>query len=163
MVATIVSVKSGFGMHTDELDDSRVENALFWWYLNQIFYKAITWPTKVSILLMYRRVFLVANDIKAYGIQFRYLIWVTLAVVVGCFISFETAGIFQCTPIRRSWNSSVPGDCTNKLSRMYAYAGCNFVTDVVILLLPMPLIYDMTHITKRQKIGLMAIFALGGL
>ena len=109
MIATIMSAKYGFGMHSYDIDDGRIENALFWWYLNQIFYKSITWPTKVSILLMYRRVFLVADDIKAYGVQFRTLIWITLAVVLSCYVSFETAGIFQCTPVRRAWNASVPG------------------------------------------------------
>ena len=150
-------------MHSKDLTHARIHNALFWWYLNQIFYKAITWPTKISILLMYRRVFLVSDDVKAYGVQFRYLIWITMATVVGCFISFETAGIFQCTPVRHAWHSSIPGHCTDKMSRMYAYAGCNFVTDLIILMLPMPLINSMTHITRRQKIGLMAVFALGGL
>lgn len=158
-----MSVQYGFGMHSDTLSNAKVRNALFWWYLNQIFYKGITWPTKISILLMYRRVFLVAKDVKAYEVQFRILIWITLATVVGCFISFETVGIFQCAPVRRAWDVSTPGHCFGKMPRMYAYAGCNFVTDLVILFLPMPLINGMMHITKRQKIGLMAVFALGGL
>ena len=158
-----MSARYGFGMHTHDVDDGREQNALFWWYLGQIFYKAITWPTKASILVMYLRVFLVDDTIKAYGVQFRTLIWITLAVVLSCFVSFETAGIFQCTPVRRAWNASVAGHCTNKLSRMYAYAGFNFVTDVIILLMPIPLINGLSHITKRQKIGLMAVFALGGL
>lgn len=137
--------------------------SMFWWYLNQVFYKCITWPTKISILLLYRRVFLVVGNVKAYGIQFRYLVWGVLALVIGCFISFETAGIFQCTPIRYAWNKSGSGYCTATLPRMYAYAGCNFLTDLMILLLPMPLINGMTHLPKQQRIGLMGIFALGGL
>lgn len=163
MVSVLMIVRYGFGMHSQQLTEDRIEKALFWWYLNQVFYKSITWPTKISILLMYRRVFLVVDDIKAYGVPFRTLIWATLAIVVSCYISFEAAGIFQCTPVQRSWNDSVPGHCTAPLKCMYAYAGCNFVTDVIILLLPMPLISSMTHVTKRQKIGLMGIFALGGL
>ena len=163
MVAVLKMVQYGFGQHSEDMNDTEIRNALFWFYLNQVFYKSITWPTKISILLMYRRVFLVADDIKAYGVRFRTLIWITLAVVGSCYVSFETAGIFQCTPIRRSWNDTVPGWCTDKLQRMYAYAGCNFVTDVIILLLPMPLISGMLHISKRQKIGLMGVFALGGL
>lgn len=150
-------------MHTPSVPPQEMNDSMFWWYLSQVFYKCITWPTKISILLLYRRVFLVVGNVKAYGVQFRYLVWAALALVVGCFISFQVAGIFQCTPVCRVWDRSVPGHCVALLPRLYAYAGANFLTDLIILLLPMPLISGMTHLPKRQRVGLMAIFALGGL
>ena len=123
----------------------------------------ITWPTKISILLLYRRVFIAVDDVKIYGARFQRLVFVTLGLVVACYVSFETAGIFQCTPVQRSWNVAIPGHCTSRISRMYAYAASNFLTDLVILALPMPVIHSLTHITQRQKIALMGVFAVGGL
>lgn len=116
---------------------------------------------------MYRRIFLPAkNDrtVRVYGMQLRYLIWGLLAVVVACYIGFEAAGIFQCRPIRASWDYTVDhGYCTQVVKRMYVYAGINCGTDIMILLLPMPLIIRMRHLPLRQRVGLMAIFGLGGL
>lgn len=161
-MTVVVSVRYGYGMHLDTLTSDEVVNALFWWYLAQVFYKGVTWPTKISILLMYRRVFGAATEMRAYGIPFRRLVWGTTAIVAGCFISFETAGILACTPIQRSWNHAVPGTCVSRSARFYAYVGCNFATDLMCLAIPVPLINGL-NVSKRQKWSLMAVFFLGGL
>ena len=158
----VISVRYGYGMHRAALSHEDVAQALFWWYLAQVFYKCITWPTKVSILLMYRRVFSGTSDVRAYGVRFHTLIWVTMGLVAGCFISLETAGIFACRPLRRSWDASITGTCLNRSARYYAYVALNFVTDLIVLAMPIPLINKL-NVTRRQKWSLMAVFTLGSL
>lgn len=157
-----ISVKYGYGMHKANLTSHEASQALFWWYLAQVFYKCVTWPTKFSILLMYRRVFGSTTQIQAYGVRFATLVWTAMGFSVACFVAFETAGILGCLPVARSWDKSIPGTCTNSSARFYAYVSCNFVSDLFILAMPMPLINKL-NVNKRQKYGLMAVFALGGL
>ena len=112
---------------------------------------------------MYRRVFQVSSDTKTYGIRFKLIWWVTVGVVITGFLSLELAGVFACNPIRRNWDNSVPGTCISTRPRWYTFSAYNFITDVVILAMPMPLINGLTHVTTRQKYALMGVFALGGL
>ncbi|KAK3670654.1 hypothetical protein LTR78_009489 [Recurvomyces mirabilis] len=158
-VTVVISVGYGYGMHSNTLPHHQLTSALFWWYLAQAFYKAVTWPTKISILLMYKRVF-GTSESRAYGVRFQILIWSTITLVAACFTALETAGIFACRPIQRSWDHSLPGTCLDTQARFYAYTGLNFFTDIIILALPLPLIKNL-NIPNRQKWSLISVFLLG--
>ncbi|KAH9807328.1 Protoporphyrinogen oxidase, partial [Teratosphaeria destructans] len=157
-----ISVKHGYGLHSSQLAPDSLAQALFWWYLAQAFYKAITWPTKISILLMYKRVFAATSEVRWFGIRLRPLIWTMVGLCAACFTAFESAGVFACTPVQRSWDRRVPGTCTNAAARYYAYVAVNFATDVAVLAIPIPLINGLMSITRRQKLALTAVFMLGG-
>lgn len=158
----MISVQYGYGMRRAKITNDQANQALFWWYLAQVFYKCITWPTKLSILSMYHRTFCATSDVRSYGIRLKYLIWVIMFVCACCFIGFQAAGIFACMPIARNWDKSVPGSCIPSKPRYYAYVAFNFVTDIMILVLPLPLI-NRLNITRRQKFGLIVVFCLGSL
>jgi hypothetical protein len=127
---------------------------------------------------MYKRVFGGTGDTRAYGVKFSALIWTAIAIVACSFIAvgttiklgraladmlkFETAGIFACTPVAKSWNGALSGHCTNRAARFYAYVALNFATDMLILAIPIPLINDL-NIPRRQKYGLISVFLIGGL
>lgn len=73
------------------------------------------------------------------------------------------ATILQCIPIQASWDKSVKNPkCINKDAFWYAFAATNTVTDFAIFLLP---IYPAMklQLNKREKIGLLAVFAMGAL
>ena len=53
-----------------------------------------------------------------------------------------------------------PGTCTVIEAQFVSTASLNILIDLVLLLLPLPVLWRL-HITKRQKIGLMAVFILG--
>lgn len=134
-----------------------------WFYMAQICYKCVTWPTKISILLFYRRVFGDTPDIRAYGIKFSHLLSGMLTVVVGAFVATSIVGIFSCRPLRYAWDKSLDGTCVSAIPWWFSYAALNISTDVIILLMPLPLIKGLMHVTKRQKIVLSAVFLLGAL
>lgn len=65
-----------------------------------------------------------------------------------------------CRPLSKYWDPLEPGNCDNTVMSLTAITGCNAVTDLIIVLLPMPLVWGLKMATRR-KIELTIIFALG--
>jgi hypothetical protein len=76
-------------------------------------------------------------------------------------IASVVATIFQCNPIPRAFNKLIEGTCINNAQFWYANAGFSIATDLLILLMPMPLVYQL-QIPRIQKIALFIVFTLGG-
>lgn len=68
--------------------------------------------------------------------------------------------IFQCTPIRKFWEPHVPGHCIDLWKFLLAQAIPNIFTDLVILLLPLPPLWNL-QVPSSQKAALFGIFLLG--
>jgi hypothetical protein len=112
---------------------------------------------------MYRRVFGDTPDIRAYGVKFRTLVRIMLAICVCTFVATSIVGVFACHPVRYAWNRSIPGGCVQTIPWWFSYAALNISTDIIILALPIPLINGLMQITRRQKMVLMGVFLLGAL
>jgi hypothetical protein len=108
--------------------------------------------TKISILLQYRRVF-VGSDIQR-------IITGSIGVIVvyGLWSVFATA--FMCTPVSYFWNPSIGGHCLSRLGVWFANASLNIITDVVICLMPVPVLNRLS-LPRKQKYALIAVFCLG--
>ena len=125
---------------------------MFW--LLQIFYKCTITLTKISILLLYLRIFPKK--------RFRWAVYAVMGFVISYAISSIAATILQCHPIERVFNHKLHGKCINLTVFWYCNAASSILSDCLILALPMPLITSL-HLPRRQKYGLMMVFALGGL
>ncbi|GME66322.1 integral membrane protein [Neofusicoccum parvum] len=120
---------------------------------SNLLYQVLTNATKSSFLLQYLRLF-----------QQRWIQWackVSLAVVFGAALYGFFGGIFMCNPATKYWNPSVPGHCSDAQKYWFASALLGILMDFVVWLLPMPLIKGL-RLPLRQKLSLMAVFALGG-
>ena len=73
---------------------------------------------------------------------------------------FTSMALFQCTPVQSFWNSAVPGRCISILAFFRAETAFNLVTNVAIILLPMPMVWRL-HMALRRRILLTGIFASG--
>lgn len=94
--------------------------------------------------------------------RFHRICWIVVAYVNVYGIGSLVAAIAQCQPLDRIWNKEVAGTCINYTAFWYANAAANIIGDFVILALPIPIIKSL-NLPQRQKIGLMLVFALGGL
>ncbi|RFU75030.1 integral membrane [Trichoderma arundinaceum] len=70
------------------------------------------------------------------------------------------ATIFQCNPIIKAFDKTLPGTCIDIAKFWFANAGFSIATDIIILILPMPLVYQL-EVPRLQKVALMAVFAIG--
>ncbi|RPB08328.1 hypothetical protein P167DRAFT_608835 [Morchella conica CCBAS932] len=89
---------------------------------------------------------------------------IALTIVVG--VISEVIIIFQCKPANHQWNRLFPGadpdgKCWDLVVFYFVHAGLNIFLDVVITILPMPLLLSL-ELPRRQKIGLCGLFSLGG-
>lgn len=75
-------------------------------YISQIIYKLTTPSCKLSLCLLYRVMCSTSKDpvIK----MTRVTIWGTILLIVCAYSSAFLVGIFQCTPISKTWNKNIP-------------------------------------------------------
>lgn len=111
--------------------------------------------TKMSFVFLYLELF-----------PIKWFIWVCHGVnisIVAAIIAFDAGTIFQCTPIPYFWNRSIPGGyCVETAAFWYGHAGWNSAADIMILLLPIPVIRSL-QMGRAQKMAVMGVFGLGAL
>lgn len=118
------------------------------------FYNIAYPPIKISILLFYHRIFVYR--------RFRQVNGVAIGFLVCYMIATTLVGIFSCIPVKASWDFTVePIRCIDENMFYIASASVNVFTDVLILVLPLPIVWKL-KISKAQKIAVSFIFALGG-
>lgn len=83
-----------------------------------------------------------------------------------CFISCYTIGLifptlFGCRPIERSFNALIKeANCINAGALYIAMAVFNVVSDVILFILPIPMVFGL-QMPLRQRLGLFFVFGIG--
>jgi hypothetical protein len=146
-------VQYGFGHHLLGIPVTDRVEALFLYWVSQILYKISLQLTKISLLLFYKRIF---GTVK----WFKHLSTVlVVALIVYAIVSCVT-GMAQCNPVARAWNRAVDGTCINLTQFFIANGAFATITDIVILIMPLPLVWGLM-LPMAQKIALVPIFGLG--
>ena len=107
----------------------------------------------MSILYFYNRVFPQK--------WFKYSLIALGLFISGHMIAFNFVAIFQCRPIRSQWNPSIPSHCLNYEAAILIGGIVNILTDFVMLIIPMPLLWGL-KLSKSRKLMLTSVFLLGG-
>ncbi|KAG6017688.1 hypothetical protein E4U43_000510 [Claviceps pusilla] len=94
--------------------------------------------TKLSLLLMYYRIF-------------RHEYFKKMAWVVGVFVW-----------VWKLWYPGIAGHCIDQVGTWISNAGSTILTDLVILIMPIPQIWKL-QLRMAEKIGLTLAFSLGSL
>lgn len=90
---------------------------------------------------------------------------IAIYLVIGTVIIYAFVAVFMtiflCSPVSTFWEKSfrAPG-CYDFKNALYISASLNILTDLLIILLPLPGLKRLMLPTS-QKIGLMAVFAVG--
>lgn len=117
---------------------------------------AITF-TKASILVSYMRIFV--------G-RWTQLTCKWLLIFVCINGAWEIgSSFFACLPISRAWTSpNLYGDhqCLNRWLIWFINAAVDMITTLITTLIPMPSVRSL-NMPRSQKMGLILVFALGGL
>ena len=81
----------------------------------------------------------------------------TMAFCVAYFFAI----LFQCHPIAFYWDLTIPnGRCENQTIIFLATASLNLFLDVIIVLMPIPVVWSLQMSTLR-KVAVTAIFGMG--
>ncbi|KAF8859218.1 hypothetical protein BDZ45DRAFT_650426 [Acephala macrosclerotiorum] len=145
-------IRYGLGVHAAALDIDQLIAVGKGLLAFECIYVTTVALTKVSLLLMYYRIFPINS--------MRIGCWILGALSVCWCISIIVVCIFQCAPISKAWNPSIPGHCINLKGSFIGNAVPNILTDVAILTLPMPQVWRL-HTTLIQRCQLSVVFLLG--
>ncbi|KAK2692701.1 hypothetical protein QWA68_007371 [Fusarium oxysporum] len=149
-VTVFMMARYGAGYHAWEIRKPEYYNWLKWFYASTVVYIPAAFFTKATILLLMARVFAVEPRV-AKGI--RILIWALLVA----YIPIQILRIVNCYPIRTYWDPDVRNArCLNQRKIFFSDLSLSIVTDLVILLIPIPLTWKLRmSIGKRIKIVLL--------
>lgn len=122
-----------------------------------IIYFTITSSTKLSILLMYNRLFSVDG-------LFRLLNLVLCGLLLCFWIGCTVATLTNCVPMKYIWINSLadPRYCFNFNIFWLSSGICETLIDILVLFLPIKVVFGM-QLGIRQKVAVMSVFLLGSL
>ncbi|KAI1838614.1 hypothetical protein DTO013E5_515 [Penicillium roqueforti] len=110
--------------------------------------------TKISILSLYLSIFPVTWVVR--------ISWITMGVIVAWTIGTILAGCLICRPFAFNWDQTIPGgSCGNQVTSFTVTGVINLITDIVVLVTPMPLLYKL-QMARYKKVTFITIFGLGG-
>ncbi|RPA76939.1 hypothetical protein BJ508DRAFT_213248 [Ascobolus immersus RN42] len=131
-----------------------MQDTLKLWYSYQLQYVLTLGFLKLSILAFYVRI----NGSKKYKLS----IYLLAAIVVIYTIIMTFVNAFECKKPSDAWALTWPKKCHNLVPIYYLQAGFNIVSDIVILLLPLPTLLKL-QVNKAKKIALISIFSFGSI
>ena len=152
-----VGVRFGLGTHRDQIPDSDFASLRKAQYSFAILYNPALMLTKNSIIVFFLSV--MSQDVDK---VFKWCNWLTLAIVNLGGAAFTFLAIFQCSPVSAGYRYPVQDNarCTDIVTLYLSSAPVNIITDIAILLLPMPILTGM-RLPKKQKIILVVTFSFG--
>ncbi|KAE8382843.1 hypothetical protein BDV26DRAFT_210309 [Aspergillus bertholletiae] len=151
-ICIMIEVRHGLGHSMESLSLETVESQLKALWVSVPLYNLSLNLTKASMVLLYLRLF----PIKTY--QIILLTVLGFVIVSGLWMVF--ASFFNCVPVRGSWDTASPHNCIPRRVLWSLNAALQILSDIVIVVLPMPLLAKL-QLPRKQKIALIVVFALG--
>ncbi|XXH02572.1 Glutathione S-transferase 2 [Hypoxylon texense] len=143
------------GLHSWDITSQQAHESSFWFYITSIEYGFTIGITKLAVLWLYRRVF---SPIR------RSVLDIAIITLIGLIVGFygitTFVKIFQCFPLEKAWNGTVPGKCLGVNWILNISGGFNMVTDYLILLLPIQAVRNL-QMDRSKKVLVVMAFTFG--
>ena len=149
-----IASQYGIGVHMWDIPSGPREQYQKWIFITSGTYLLSLLGYKMSILCLYLRIFTISR-------RFRYCTWVVMFITFGYLFSDICTWIFGCWPIAKNWRSDLPGHCI-LVKADYGYGSLNFITDLLIFVLPLPMVWRM-QLSSKDKLGVSVIFMIGSM
>ncbi|PQE29897.1 integral membrane protein [Rutstroemia sp. NJR-2017a WRK4] len=124
-------------------------------YAGQLSQIVAVGPTKIAVLLFYRRIFV--------GRVFEIVTWTLIFLVTAWSVGYFFANMLECIPISQSW-ASAPGQgnphCIDALPMYFSQVYSDVGLDCLIIIVPIPLVWSL-QLPFKQKLAVTGIFLLG--
>ncbi|KAJ6014749.1 hypothetical protein N7540_009340 [Penicillium herquei] len=168
-IASVLALNNGAGLHLVRVlcEDTNPPNGLQniytnYWIVALLWAPGVTY-IKLSILFLYRRLLFVQQR------WFHVALWGSAVYATALGIASLLLNVLQCSPVDYYWTryvsyygyASPSGKC---LSNIRGYLGLlqilSTASDVVILLLPVPIIWNLI-MPRSQRFAISGVFFLG--
>ncbi|CZR51377.1 uncharacterized protein PAC_01252 [Phialocephala subalpina] len=147
-----VSTKFGLGSHAYLLSTPKMSKFLKLVWIGSIGYCFSITLMKAVFLLQYRRIFPLPNFQRLCNISLGFLVVWAMTGTLGAMLI--------CLPIERNWDALASTKCVGRMYFWEAYAIIHIITDVLILVMPLPVLKTLP-LPRVQKWVLLAVFCLG--
>ncbi|KAI3325761.1 hypothetical protein HD806DRAFT_456393 [Xylariaceae sp. AK1471] len=151
----VLEVDGGLGMPITTLSSNEMVTFLKGTFAIEVIYYSIVFCIKSSVIFMYHRFAIWAT--------FKKLCIGTNVLLAAFYVVCLATTLGQCTPLEKAWDVTrmLPGKCINTTVFFYFTSGFNILTDVWILLLPIPTLRSL-KISRHNRYVLYGIFGVGG-
>ncbi|KAK9792204.1 putative Integral membrane protein [Seiridium cardinale] len=129
----------GLGKHIEAISTTSLLPTIYMSKASILLYTICIWLIKLSSLLMYARIF-------GRSPTFRTILWCSGACVTSWFICTAIVPWFNCTPVRKTLDPFLPGQCFDRMAWFLTSSIINATIDLFILLLPIPMLWRL-HMT----------------
>lgn len=109
--------------------------------------------TKISLLVLMRGIFAVS---RTFRLGSNILVGLTAIWTISFFIS----NLFTCYPITALVEEYYGHKCLNSLAMWYAGCITDVLIDLIIMVLPLPMIFKL-QLPQKQKLAISAMFVMG--
>jgi hypothetical protein len=94
---------------------------------------------------------------------FRTSVYVTMFVVIGSCVGIVISLLAACSPFAKNIDVTVKGGyCLNKAALYIATGVLNIITDLMVLVLPIPMVVGL-QMARSRKILLILLFSVGSM
>ncbi|KAH6721033.1 hypothetical protein BKA61DRAFT_589855 [Leptodontidium sp. MPI-SDFR-AT-0119] len=147
----------GGGYHQWEVSQEDAINFQKVSYGGILVYGPTAYLIKLTILLFSSRLYSLAHKPTL-------AITVLILLMLAFYIPMEFAKIFICSPISAYWDRSAHphATCLDVKTLYFADTAVSVITDIAVLMVPIPLIWGM-NLSKMRKFKVMALLAAGGI
>lgn len=90
----------------------------------------------------------------------RWLLVGSILAILSAYIAMLLLQVLDCDPFDKLWNVLTPGHCLNPKIGPYTSGAINVISDIYVLLVPIPIIWGLNMKTTR-KVKIIMIFGLG--
>ncbi|GME33782.1 putative cation diffusion facilitator 1 protein [Neofusicoccum parvum] len=117
-------------------------------------YTALIWCMKFTMLFFYKRLTMGTWQNR----MIKYLFWLCGVTYLAVFLTIT----FGCHPIQDNWGvKPLPGkNCTFKVQNLLVTVTLNVITDAIILIIPIPMLWRL-KVTWSRKLAIAALLSSG--
>ncbi|KAF2657497.1 hypothetical protein K491DRAFT_703375 [Lophiostoma macrostomum CBS 122681] len=154
-VLVAVTMHRHGGMHAWDITIVQFREASFWFNVIAVQYGIAVCLTKITVLMLYRRVFS-TNRRSVFDMSV-----VSLIIIISLFYGITTFfKIFECNPRAKIFDASIPGHCYDIGKILKTSGAFNAISDYVILFLPIHAVYNL-QMKKKKKLLVVLVFTFG--
>ncbi|KAI9851442.1 MAG: hypothetical protein M1838_003631 [Thelocarpon superellum] len=153
LAACVTAMHYGLGLHTLAINIANIEKLEQLHYAINLLYSFGLLPTKIAILLFYRRIFPTPGFLRMCNL---YLVFWTI-VWTSNFLPV----LLICRPVSYYWDKSGSGSCFDEYRFLMASGAITIFTDILLLVMPIRMVWRL-QISNKQRSALCCIFLLGG-
>ncbi|QDS72191.1 hypothetical protein FKW77_004981 [Venturia effusa] len=143
------------GIHAWELTGDQLNTIAKITLTTTVLYSPALAFAKLSFLCLYLKL----NPAK----PFRTSVYLTMAIVIGSCVGIVISLLAACERFAKNIDVTVvEGQCLNKAALYIATGILNIITDIMVLLLPIPMVLSL-QMARSRKVVLVLLFSVGSL